>query len=48
MLSSPSTDAIPVLTGSYTPDQGKEKAANEALNGVYEAGLAEIKAKLAK
>ncbi|MEH2499799.1 hypothetical protein V1294_006278 [Bradyrhizobium sp. AZCC 1678] len=35
-------------TGSYTPDQGKEKAASEALNGVYEAGLAEIKAKLAK
>jgi hypothetical protein len=35
-------------TGSYTPDQGKEKAANEALNGVYEAGLAEIKARLAK
>lgn len=35
-------------TGSYTPDQGKEKAANEALNGVYEVGLAEIKARLAK
>jgi hypothetical protein len=35
-------------TGSYTPDQGKEKAADEALTGVYEAGLAEIKAKLAK
>lgn len=35
-------------SGSYTPDQGKEKAASEALNGVYEAGLAEIKAKLAK
>ena len=35
-------------TGSYTPDQGKEKAANEALNGVYEAGLTEIKARLAK
>jgi len=35
-------------TGSYTPDQGKEKAASEALNGVYEAGLAEIKARLAK
>ena len=35
-------------SGSYTPDQGKEKAASEALNGVYEAGLAEIKAKLGK
>ena len=35
-------------TGSYTPDQGMEKAASEALNGVYEAGLAEIKARLAK
>ena len=35
-------------TGSYTPDQGKEKAASEALNGVYEAGLAEIKARLSK
>jgi polyketide cyclase/dehydrase/lipid transport protein len=35
-------------TGSYTPDQGKEKAASEALSGVYEAGLAEIQAKLAK
>jgi hypothetical protein len=35
-------------TGSYTPDHGKEKAASEALNGVYEAGLTEIKARLAK
>lgn len=35
-------------TGSYTPDQGKEMAASEALNGVYDAGLAEIKAKFAK
>ena len=34
--------------GTYTPDRGKEKAASEALNGVYEAGLAEIKARLAK
>jgi hypothetical protein len=34
-------------TGSYTPDEGQEKAASEALNGVYEAGLAQIKAKLA-
>ena len=37
-----------IWSGSYTPDEGKEKAASEALNGVYEAGLAEIKAKLAK
>lgn len=35
-------------SGSYTPDQGKEKAASEALNGVYEAGLSEIKARLGK
>jgi hypothetical protein len=35
-------------SGSYTPDKGKEKAANEALSGVYEAGLAEIKGRLAK
>jgi Polyketide cyclase / dehydrase and lipid transport len=35
-------------SGSYTPDEGKEKAASDALIGVYEAGLAEIKARLAK
>lgn len=35
-------------TGSYTPDSGKEKDASEALNGVYEAGLAGIKARLKK
>ena len=35
-------------SGSYTPDDGKEKAASDALIGVYEAGLAEIKARLAK
>lgn len=35
-------------SGSYTPDHGKEKAASEALNGVYEVGLAQIQAKLAK
>lgn len=35
-------------SGSYTPDRGKEKDAHEALNGVYEAGLAEIQARLAK
>lgn len=35
-------------TGSYTPDPGKEKDASEALTGVYEAGLAGIKARLKK
>jgi hypothetical protein len=35
-------------TGAYTPDSGKEKDASEALNGVYEAGLATIKARFAK
>ncbi|NOJ42091.1 SRPBCC family protein [Bradyrhizobium australiense] len=34
--------------GSYTPDEGNEKTASDALIGVYEAGLAEIKARLAK
>jgi hypothetical protein len=37
-----------IWSGSYTPEQGKEKAANDALSGVYEAGLAEIKGRLAK
>lgn len=35
-------------SGSYTPDQGKETAAKDALTGVYEAGLSEIKTRLAK
>jgi hypothetical protein len=35
-------------SGFYTPEHGKEKAANDALSGVYAAGLAEIKARLAK
>lgn len=35
-------------SGSYTAEEGKEKAANDALISVYEAGLAEIKAKLGK
>ncbi|MBW7963498.1 SRPBCC family protein [Bradyrhizobium sp. BR 10261] len=34
--------------GSYTPEPGQEKAASEALLGVYEAGLAEIQARFAK
>jgi hypothetical protein len=35
-------------TGTYTPDPGKEKDAIDALSGVYEAGLAGIKAKFRK
>jgi len=34
--------------GTYKPLPGKTKDANEALAGVYEAGLASIKAKFAK
>jgi hypothetical protein len=43
-------DGLSTITwsGSYTPETGKEKAAAEALNGVYEAGLAEIQARLSK
>jgi len=46
----PQGDGSSTITwsGSYTPDHGKEKAASEALNGVYEAGLAEIQARLTK
>jgi uncharacterized protein YndB with AHSA1/START domain len=40
--------SIVTWTGTYTPDSGKEKEAGDALNGVYESGLAAIKAKLAK
>lgn len=43
-------DGVSVVTwtGSYTPDAGKEKDAMDALNGVYEAGLAGIQAKFKK
>jgi hypothetical protein len=34
--------------GTYTPDQGKEKDANDALTAIYSAGLDAIKARLAK
>jgi hypothetical protein len=34
--------------GTYTPDHGKEKDANDALAGIYGAGLDSIKARLAK
>ena len=40
--------SVVTWTGTYTPDSGKEKDASDALNGVYESGLAAIKAKLAK
>ncbi|MBR0780654.1 SRPBCC family protein [Bradyrhizobium iriomotense] len=32
-------------SGSYTPDEGQEKAAYEALIGVYGAGLSEVQAR---
>lgn len=35
-------------SGSYTPAHGQEKAASDALGGVYEAGLAEIQTRFAK
>ena len=35
-------------SGTYTPDEGKEKDAKEALSGVYAAGLNFIKARFAK
>jgi hypothetical protein len=34
--------------GTYTPDQGKEEDANDALAGIYAAGLDAIKARFAK
>jgi ketosteroid isomerase-like protein len=40
--------SVVTWTGTYTPDSGKEKDASEALNGVYESGLAAIKARFAK
>jgi Polyketide cyclase / dehydrase and lipid transport len=33
---------------TYTPDAGKEKAANDALSGIYKAGLDAIKARFTK
>jgi hypothetical protein len=35
-------------SSAYTPDRGNEKAASEALTGIYESGLAAIKAAFAK
>ena len=46
----PKSDGVSTVTWSstYVPDPGKEQAAREALTGIYEAGLAAIKAKFAK
>ena len=46
----PKSDGVSTVTWSstYVPDPGKEQAAREALTGIYEAGLATIKAKFAK
>ena len=37
-----------VTWNGYTPERGQEKAASDALLGVYEAGLAEIQTRFAK
>ena len=37
----------PVKTYDYTPDAGMEKQASDALTGIYESGLAAIKARFA-
>jgi hypothetical protein len=44
------SDGVSTVTwsGNYTPDAGKEKAAQDALTGIYESGLESIKAKLAQ
>lgn len=34
--------------GTYTPDRGKAKIANDALTGIYQAGLDAIKARFTK
>jgi hypothetical protein len=46
----PKSDGVStvVWSSTYVPDPGKEQAAREALTGIYEAGLATIKAKFAK
>jgi hypothetical protein len=43
-------DGVSVVTwtGAYTPDSGKEKDAMDALNGVYESGLAAIQVRFRK
>ena len=37
-----------IWSSTYVPDNGQEQAASEALSGIYEAGLATIKARFAK
>lgn len=46
----PKSEGVSIVTwtGTYTADSGKEKDASEALTGVYESGLAAIKARLAR
>jgi hypothetical protein len=47
---SPSGDGFATVTwrGTYTPHRGKEKDAQDALNGIYSAGLESIKSKFTK
>ena len=40
--------SVVTWSGEYKPDPGKEKDADAALSGIYQAGLEAIKAKLAK
>jgi hypothetical protein len=44
------TPGVSTVTWSstYVPDPGKEQDAQKALTGIYDAGLATIKAKFAK
>jgi hypothetical protein len=46
----PKSDRVSTIiwSSTYVPDTGKEQAAHQALVGIYEAGLATIKAKFAK
>jgi hypothetical protein len=46
----PKSDGVSTViwSSTYVPDPGKEQDAREALTGIYEAGLAMIKAKFAK
>ena len=43
-----SDHSLVTWSGDYTPDQGKEKDADQALSGIYESGLQAIEAKFAK
>jgi len=46
----PKSDGVSTViwSSTYVPDLGKEQDAREALTGIYEAGLATIKARFAK